>query len=155
MSDFKTYDHYGLHFHYPTGWELEETPFDSQTGSVQLTSPTNAFWIVTRHPFGTSPDTVAADVLKSIKKDYRDLEYEPVIKTLFGHQLTGYEIHFFYLDLTNTASILCFADETTTHGIFWQCGDQMVVNSGGESPVEIEKVFEAITYSLLKNWKNV
>lgn len=152
MAEVATYDRNGFFFHYPVGWLLEETPFDGDGGSIQLTSPSGAFWILTSHPFGTSPDTVALDVLRSMQREYRDLEFEPIFQTHFGRTLSGFEINFFYLDLTNTASILCFADETTTYGIFWQCGDQMVL-IGDEAPVETEKVFEAITYTLLKNWR--
>ncbi|HBT77066.1 MAG TPA: hypothetical protein DEB39_09100 [Planctomycetaceae bacterium] len=152
MADFSTYDRSGLRFHYPSNWMLEESGIDGSAGSIhgsiQLSSPTGAFWILNIHPFGTNPGTIAEEVLDALRDEYPDLEYEPIERTLGGRTLSGYEMHFFFLDLTNTASILCFADETSTYGVFWQCGDQLVL-SGRAEEVPTEHVFEAITQTLL------
>lgn len=149
--DYQTYDRHGLLFHYPYNWLLEESEEMSPIrGALQLTGPSGAFWILNIHPFGSSPDAIARNVLKTMRQEYANLEHEPVFKVLFGRELCGYEMHFFYLDLTSSATVLCYADETATYSLFWQSGDQMVL-TGREEEVSVEQVFEAITYTLLQH----
>ena len=147
----KTYDKNGYKFLYPDNWMLEETDFDDDEGSITLNSPSGAFWILMVRPFGHNPDELANDALKLMRRQYdRDFEYDRIERTIEDHKLSGYEMNFYYLDLTNTAVVLTFADESRTFAVFWQTGDQMVVTSEKE-PFSHEEVFEAITISLLRN----
>ena len=148
MADFNTYDANGLYFVYPTNWNLEETEMDEVEGALQLTNPDGAFWILRKYPLETEVDTVVASVVETMRTDYQDMEITRQEKNLFGKTLRGAEMIFFYLDLMNTASVLCYADELTTYAVFWQTGNQLIV--GNDDPVPLEKVFEAITYSLLR-----
>ena len=148
MSDFKTYQANGLYFAYPSNWELEETEMDEVEGAIQLSNPTGAFWILRKYPLETDVDEIVESVVETMRTDYQDMEIERQEKTLFGKTLRGAEMNFFYLDLMNTASVLCYADELTTYAVFWQTGNQLIV--GNDEPVPLEKVFEAITYSLLR-----
>lgn len=148
MSDFKTYDAYGLFFAYPSNWELEETDMIEVEGAILLSSPEGAFWILRKYPLETEVDAIVDSVVETMRVDYQDMEIQPQEKTLFGKTLRGAEMTFFYLDLMNTASVLCYSDELTTYAVFWQTGNQLIVQD--EGPVALEDVFGAITYSLLR-----
>ncbi len=57
--------------------------------------------------------------------------------------MIGYEISFYYLDMTNTASILCFRGMGASYAIFWQAEDRDLKS--------IQDVFLAITTSFITN----
>ncbi len=145
----KTYDKHGISFSYPENWLLEENEIDSGHGSISLGSPRGSFWILSVRPFGSNPDTLAEDALRMMRREYRDMEYSRISRTIAGKTLFGYEMNFYYLDLTNTAVVLALAEEDRTFAIFWQCGDQMVITSE-EEPFTDDQVFEAITFSFLQ-----
>ena len=43
--------------------------------------------------------------LDAMRKEYEELDAEPVRETIAGHDLVGFDLNFFCLDLTNTACI--------------------------------------------------
>lgn len=144
------YDKYGYKFLYPENWFLEENEMETDEGSITLNSPSGAFWTLLVRPFGFNPDQLAEDVLKTMFKEYQDIEYERISRTIAGFTLLGYEMNFYFLDLTNTAVVLTFADESRSFAIFHQAGDQMVICTE-EQPFTNDQVFDAITTSLLRN----
>ena len=148
MADFRIYDANGLYFAYPSNWELEETEMDEVEGAVQLSSPDGAFWMLRKYPPDTDADGIVESVVEAMRTDYQDMEINRVEKSLFGKTLRGAEMMFFYLDLMNTASVLCYGDDLTTYAVFWQTGNQLII--AVDEVVPLEKVFEAITYSLLR-----
>jgi len=145
-----TYDKHGYSFVYPENWQLDESEFEDGEGSVSLSAPGGEFWILVVRPAGFDPMKLANDALETMTAEYRDIEYAPIRRNIAGYTLTGYEMNFFFLDLTSTAMVLTFADLHRTFSIFWQCGDLLVVTSEPE-PFAYEDVFEAITTSLLQN----
>ncbi len=58
-----------------------------------------------------------------------------------GRSLVGYDLNFFFLDLTNTARIRCVGTERATYTVFCQAEDREFER--------IEPVFRAMTTSLL------
>lgn len=148
MSDVKEYDVNDIYFVYPENWALEETEMETAIGSVQLSNENGAFWILKKHPFGTNPETVAQEALAVMQGEYKDMEVERIDKVLFDKEIIGYEITFFYLDLMNLATVLCYEYDGLTYAVFWQTGNQLIVHSGETVPTE--KVLEAITFSLLR-----
>ena len=145
-----TYSNHGYSFFYPENWQLDESEMNDGEGSVSLTAPGGEFWVLMVRPAGFNPALLAEDALEAMVKEYRDIEYDVISRNIAGYTLTGYEMNFFFLDLTSTAMVLTFADENRTFAVFWQCGDQLVVASNPE-PFDYEDVFEAITTSLLQN----
>ncbi len=143
MSDFKEYDSHGIYFAYPENWILES---DEET--IQLASEGGAFWILKTYPFGTNPESVAEEALAAMQDEYLDMEFERLDLALFGKRITGFEIHFFYLDLMNLARVLAFEDGGRTYVVFWQTGNQLIIHDNETVPVE--KVLEAITFSFLR-----
>jgi hypothetical protein len=55
--------------------------------------------------------------------------------------VTGFDLNFYYLDLTNTACVRCLRTERATYAVFSQAEDREFA--------EIQRVFLAITTSLL------
>ena len=78
-----------------------------------------------------------------MEDEYKELETEPVRQTIAEQKMIGYEISFYYLDLINTASILCFRGTGASYAVFWQAEDRDLKL--------IQDVFLAITTSLVGN----
>ncbi|MCL2304557.1 MAG: hypothetical protein FWC43_04370 [Planctomycetaceae bacterium] len=145
-----TYDKHGYSFVYPENWQLDESEMEEGAGSVSLSAPGGEFWVLTVRPAGFDPTKLADDALETMVKEYRDIEYSAISRDIAGYTLTGYEMNFFFLDLTSTAMVLTYSDENRTFAIFWQCGDVLALTPEPES-FSYEDVFEAMTTSLLRN----
>ena len=85
---------------------------------------------------------MAQAALDAMRKEYEGLEAEPVNNVIAGHQVLGFNLYFFYLDLTNTAGIRSLRVGGTTYTIFFQAEDREYR--------EVGQVFDAITVSLLR-----
>ena len=76
-----------------------------------------------------------------MRKEYDDMDAEPVRETIAGYELIGFDLNFFCLDLTNTAHIRSVRVQHTTFTIFCQAEDREYG--------EISPVFQAMTLTLL------
>ncbi|MDR2754187.1 MAG: hypothetical protein LBC20_00640 [Planctomycetaceae bacterium] len=121
---------------------------DTAIGSIQLTNEDGAFWLLKKYPFGTNPDEIAKEVLTLMQEEYEDMEVDRFDRIFFDKTVTGFEMTFFYLDLMNLATVLCFEQDGLTFAVFWQTGNQLIINN--DESVPIEKVLEAVTLSLLQ-----
>jgi hypothetical protein len=144
----KEYDHNHIYIAYPENWVLEESEMATAVGSIQLTNENGAFWLLKKYPFGTNPDEIAQEVVETMQAEYEDMEIDRFDRTLFNKIITGFEMTFFYLDLMNLATVLCFEHNGQTLAVFWQTGNQLIIMD--EEKVPVEKVLEAITQSLLQ-----
>jgi hypothetical protein len=132
----------GISFQYPENWTLDEEDARAGRKSVTVFSPGTAFWSVSIHPPGTESTQLAKAALDAMKEDYADLEAEAAIQALAGCEMVGYDMHFWYLDLTNTAAVRCFSNDRATYAVFFQAEDREFDQS--------RPVFEAITTSFLR-----
>lgn len=121
---------------------------DTAAGSIQLTNGDGAFWLLKKYPFGTNPDEVAKEVLAAMQEEYEDMEADRFDRIFFDKTVTGFEMTFFYLDLMNFATVLCFEQGGLTLAVFWQTGNQLIIRN--DESVPVEKVLEAVTFSLLR-----
>ena len=145
---FSVYDKSGLQLAYPENWTLEETlatTNDEYEPTVQLTisSPNTAFWTLACFKGLHDLSGIVDQVVGALLAEYPDLEQSPVEKTIEGQTLSGQEVNFICLDLTNTAQVHACHRDGTTLLLFWQSEDR-----------ELEKVgpvLEAITMSLLSD----
>ncbi len=137
-----TFDNLGITFQYPDNWQLDEEEMARGQGAVTVFSPGGAFWSVALHGASVDPARMAQAALDAMRKEYDDLEAEPVNETIAGHALVGFDLNFFYLDLTNTAAIRSLRIAGTTYTIFFQAEDREYS--------EIGMVFAAMTLSLLQ-----
>ena len=97
----------GISFQYPENWSLDEDDALAGQKSVTVYSPGGAFWTITVHPRATDPVTLAKSAVDAMKAEYAELEAEQTRETIAGQELIGYDLNFFYLDLTSTASVRC------------------------------------------------
>ena len=77
-----------------------------------------------------------------MRRQYDDLDSEPVEDAIAGQAMTGYDLNFYCLDLTNTAQIRAFRRGETSLLLIWQAEDR---DFDGFVPV-----FRAITTSLIQ-----
>jgi hypothetical protein len=137
-----TFDNLGITFQYPDNWQLDDEEMRAGQSAVTVFSPGGAFWSVALHTGSADPARMAQAALDAMSKEYEDLEAEPVEETTAGHKVAGFDLNFFYLDLTNTAGIRSLRIGGTTYTIFFQAEDREFR--------EVAMVFEAMTVSLLR-----
>ena len=137
-----TFDNLGITFQYPDNWQLDDEEIRSGQSAVTVFSPGGAFWSVAMHPSSADPAKMAQAAVDAMRLEYESLEAEPVSETIDGRQLTGFDLSFFYLDLTNTACIRCLRAGGATFTIFYQAEDREFRDIG--------LVLQAMTISLLR-----
>lgn len=135
------YDKLGICFQYPDNWTLDEIEARDSGNSVTVYSPGGAFWSITIHPASQSPQALADAALAAMRQEYDELDAEPIAETVAGQELTGWDMNFYCLDLTNTALVRGFSTDEATYLLFCQADDREFD--------EVEPVFAAITRSLL------
>ncbi len=135
----------GISFEYPENWTLEEQDAGAGQQSITVCSPGGAFWSVVEHPPGTSPERLARAAVDAIKQEYKEVEVEAARDTVAGREMLGYDMHFFYLDLINSASVRCLRTRRTTYTVFYQAEDRDFER--------LNLVFRAITTSFINGLK--
>ncbi|MGQ9576217.1 MAG: hypothetical protein ACUVUC_12945 [Thermoguttaceae bacterium] len=137
----------GIAFQYPENWTLDEQDALAGNRSVTVHSPGGAFWSVSVHPRWANPLRLARAVADTMRDEYKDLETEETEETIAGRTLVGYDLNFFYLDFTNTATIRCLRTLRGTYAFFCQGEDREFD--------QVRHVFLAMTTSLLENLKRL
>jgi hypothetical protein len=138
------FENLGISFQYPENWQLDEEDIRAGQSAVTVYSPGGAFWSVALHTASTAgPAQMAQAALDAMRKEYDDLDAEPAGETVAGHELVGFDLNFFCLDLTNTACIRALRVNGTTYTIFFQAEDREYN--------EIKPVFTAMTLTLLQS----
>ena len=135
----------GISFQYPDNWTLDEEDALVGRRSVTVYSPGGAFWSVAVHPRSADPARLAKAAVDAMRQEYEEIEAQEAQETLAGREMIGYDLNFYYLDLTNTARIRCLQTEQVTWSIFCQAEDREFDR--------IELVFRAMTASLLSGLK--
>src|SRR5262245_3524767 len=94
------YEKLGIRFQYPENWTLDEVEALEGNNSVAVYSPGGGFWSIMIHPPEASPEDLVEAALNVMRQQYDELDAESVAETLAGRRLVGYDMNFFYLDLT-------------------------------------------------------
>jgi len=136
----RTFDKLGVSFQYPDNWTLEEEGLGGYE-SVTVYSPQGGFWSVTIYSHSADPMALADTAVKAMREEYEELEIEEARQTVAGHELIGYDLNFYYLDLTNTAMVRSIRTDRATYTVFCQAEDREFDRIGA--------VFLAMTTSLL------
>ncbi len=147
-KDFKEYDDLGVKFIYPSNWFAQTETWDKGTHGITIDSPEGSFWSLAIYPKDVDLDEAAKKILGTLRAEYDELDEAPVKKYVADRILTGYEINFFYLDLTSTAVVLKFEDERRGYVVFWQTCDRLALT--GEN-LSRSDVFDAMTHTLVSN----
>jgi hypothetical protein len=137
----------GISFQYPDNWTLDDSDALLGRRSVTVFSPGGAFWSIALQPDTAEPKTAAATVVDTLKQEYQGLEAELVEESVAGHDLVGYDLAFYCLDLTNTAHIRALRIAHTTYTIYCQAEDREYQ--------QVKRVFEAMTLTLLNSLKDL
>ena len=135
------FDKMGVRFAYPENWTLDEDELNEDGNAITVYSPGGGFWSLAIHPSGSSAGKLAAEALEAMSEEYEHLESREVSDTVGEHRLIGFDLNFFYLDLTSTAQIRCVRRPQATYAIFCQAEDREFAQIG--------EVFRAMTTSLL------
>ncbi len=131
----------GIAFQYPDNWTLDDSDALLGRHSVTVYSPGGAFWSVAIHSSSAEPAQLTAAAVEAMKKEYGWLEAEETHETIAGHDLQGYNLAFYYLDLISTATIRVARFSHSNYIIFCQAEDREFE--------QLQMVFQAITTSLL------
>lgn len=137
------YEKMGIRFSYPENWTLDEEDALEGEASVSVYSPGGAFWTIVLHPRSTDPRKLALAAMQAVQREYEDFEAEPVSENMVDRELTGFDMNFYCLDLTNTALVRAFRNSVATCVVLCQAEDREFA--------AVAPVFRAITTSLLQN----
>ena len=135
-----TYERFGIHFRYPTNWQLQEEQDEGWPVSVVVQSPATAFWSLSLYRKLLPPETLAQEVLDALRSEYADIEVESVAARNPQQSGLCYELRFYCLDLVVAACLEVFDHADHTFVILSQAEDR-----------EFEQgrmVFDAITASI-------
>jgi len=137
-----SFDQFGLRFQYPDNWTLEADDLLHGQGAVSVYSPGGGFWSVTVHDPQDDPADLVDAVVGAMRNMYDELDAEETAETIDGREVSGCEINFYYLDLTNTATVRVIGSSRANYLVLYQAEDREFA--------ELEAVFEAMTASLVK-----
>ncbi|MFH1922878.1 MAG: hypothetical protein ABIP48_23690 [Planctomycetota bacterium] len=133
----------GISFQYPENWALDENDALAGHRSVTVFSPGGAFWSISVHPRSADPVRLADVAVGVMKEEYKDLEVKEVRENVAGREMVGYDLNFYCLDLTNTASVRCLRCDRATYTVFCQAEDREFD--------KVRAVFHAMTTSFLSS----
>lgn len=140
------FDSLGISFQYPDNWTLDDSDALLGRKSVTVFSPGGAFWSVTIHSELAEPAKLAAAVIEAMRQEYQGLEAQEAHETMAGRDLTGYDLAFYCLDLTNTARVRSFRAGHSAYTVFCQAEDREFE--------QVQRVFQAMTTTLLAGLKD-
>jgi hypothetical protein len=135
------FDKLGIRFQYPENWTLEAEEASSAKQAVSVYSPDGAFWTVMRHDAEADATELAEAAMLAMRDEYDELDCEAATEELAGFELTGYDLNFYCLDLTNTAWIRVGRNAEAAFLIICQAEDRDFA--------KVLPVFRAMTASLL------
>ena len=137
------FDRFGLAFDYPDNWTVDAGDAAGGRPEVTVYSPGGAFWSVSLHTPAGGAEELAAAVVTQMREEYRDLDSEPAKASVSGHALSGYDLNFYCLDLTNTAAVRTLETPSGTYLLFCQAEDR--------EWERVAHVFDAMTASFISS----
>ena len=135
-----------ISFQYPDNWTLDDSDALLGRKSVTVYSPGGAFWSVAIHSSTADPEKLATAIVDTMRKEYQGLEAQEIEECVVGHDLFGYDLAFYCLDLTNTAHVRSLRFAHTTYTIYCQAEDREYE--------QVKRLFEAMTITLLNGLKD-
>ncbi len=134
------YEDHGVRFEYPSDWTVDVTDEDDVT-TVDLQHPEGVAFILVRVDESCSDPEETADLaLEAMREEYPELDASPVVETLGEHIVTGHDVEFFSLDVSNAATIRCFRTARRTVLVFGQWSDLI----GEETADLVHGVFRSL-----------
>lgn len=137
------FDQFGIRFEFPENWDVDAPAEAAGDVSITVSSPETAFWSLTRYHDTVNPTELLEQVLAAMKDEYALLEFDTAADKFEDQSMVGYDINFFYLDLSNTAWFRGFQREGITYLLLCQAEDREMER--------VRPVLQAMTVSLLRN----
>ena len=135
------FEKHGLSFQYPENWELQHEIADEQTVEIQLVAPSGAFWSLLAFPNDEDPEVLMKLILDSLIQQYDSVEYVPAKESFANAEASGYDVHFFCLDLLVTTRLRYI--KGTDHHLILMC------QAENREFEKMDLVFKAITIGML------
>jgi hypothetical protein len=136
------FEQFGIRFQYPDNWTLEADDLLKGQGAVSVYSPGGGFWSVTVHDPNDEPEELVDAVVDTMRSMYEEIDAEETMETIAGRPVACCEMNFYYLDLTNTATVRVIPSPKGNFLVMCQAEDREFA--------ELEDVFAAMTASLVK-----
>jgi hypothetical protein len=133
----------GFHFEYPENWSIDPSVDEQGEEQVVVSSPNTAFWHLSKQPLDAEIEPLFDETLAALRSEYRDMEVEPTSLEVEGQQISGFDVRFICLDLTNTCWLRAFKTTDATYLLICQAEDREFV--------QVQLVFQAMLASLLRN----
>ena len=146
--NYKEYNDLGVRFIYPTNWIVQTETWDKGTYGISVDSPEGSFWSIAIFPPEVDLDEAAKSILSGLHAEYDAVETTPIKRFVADCPLEGYEVNFFYLDLSSTAQALKIDDGERGYVVFWQTCDRLAIT--GETLSRVD-VFDVMTHTLVCN----
>ncbi len=99
------YDRDGIRFCYPENWTIIDESFDQWPRTVSAQSPHTGIWMAHWYSNQESPTELAGNVLQALRQEYDEVEAEVVSERIEDHDVIGYDVSFYCLDLIAETSI--------------------------------------------------
>lgn len=130
----------GVRFLYPENWEVSTDTSGGWPLSVSVDSPTGAFWSVNVDT--RDCEVLVDEALQAMRREYEQLECVPVEHELDDLRMSGYELHFYCLDLLVVTHVLTIPGDETSMVVLYQAEHRDFL--------KLKPVFDAISLSLLR-----
>lgn len=137
------FDKLGLRFDYPDNWTVDISDAQGGQAAVTVYSPEGGFWSVSAHAPGEPASRLSDAVVAEMREEYRQLDMERASDGVGGLTLSGYDLNFYCLDLTNTAAVRTLETAAATYLLLCQAEDR--------EWDRIARVFSAITESFVRS----
>ena len=131
----------GVRFLYPENWEVSTDSSGGWPLSVSVHSPTSAFWSVNIDT--RDCQQLADDTLEAMRREFDELELEPLERELEDLRMSGYELHFYCLDLLVVSHLLTIPGDDKSMVLLYQAEHRDFL--------KLSPVFDAISLSLLRS----
>jgi hypothetical protein len=118
------FERFGLAFDYPENWTIDIDDSSGDLAAVTVYSPDGGFWSVSGHAPGGDPKTLSLAVVEQMRSEYRDLDSEQAAESVAGQELSGFDLNFYCLDLTNTAQVRTLATRSAIYLLICQAEDR-------------------------------
>ena len=114
-------------------------------GAAIVSSPETAFWQLIRHPAGADAERLFDEALAALRSEYGEIEAHVASDVVDGLTVSGYDVNFYCLDLTNTCRIRMLPSDSGTYLILLQAED--------EELKRVDAVFKAMLTSLIRGMR--
>ena len=118
------FDRFGLAFDHPDNWTIDVEDAAGRRAAVTVYAPDGGFWSVSGHEPGGPSRELAAAVVAEMRSQYQELDSEAAEDRVGGRILRGFDLNFYYLDLTNTAQVRTLETPAAIYLVLCQAEDR-------------------------------